>query len=76
MSELRAAFPALGFFYERTRTMVDFKALDKIFQKYKGKKHGYDFKREIKNEYKASLLVRMLENLKKKTSIHPEEKNK
>ena len=72
---LSAAFPALGFFCERTRIMVDWQALDKIFQKYRGKKYGYDFNREIRNELKASELVRMLENFKKESSIHSVKKH-
>jgi hypothetical protein len=75
LSELRAAFPALSFFYERTRRMVDFNALDTIFQKYRGKKHGYDFNREIRNELDASLLERLLENLKRKTPMQSEKKH-
>ena len=55
--------------------MVDFNALDKIFQKYRGKKHGYDFNREIRNELDASLLVRMLEKLKRKTPMQSEKKH-
>ena len=55
--------------------MVDFNALDKIFQKYRGKKHGYDFNREIRNELDASLLVRMLEKLKRKPPMQSEKKH-
>jgi hypothetical protein len=50
--------------------MVDFNALDKIYQKYRCKKRGYDFDREISNELKASLLERILEELEKKKSLH------
>jgi hypothetical protein len=67
---LSAAVPALGFFNERIRIMVDFNALDKIYQKYRCKKRGYDFDREISNELKASLLERILEELEKKKSLH------
>ena len=49
--------------------MLDLETLEKIGRKYVGKKYGYDFDREIRNELKASLLVRMLENLTKKNSI-------
>ena len=40
--------------------MVDFNAFDKIFKKYRGKKYGYDFDREIRHELKASMLVNSL----------------
>jgi len=49
--------------------MVDFNAIDKIYQKYRCKKRGNDFDREIRNELKASLLERILEELENKKSM-------